>query len=146
MTRYVDVSDATMLAMERHEAHAHALPDREVRELGDAIAVIDAADPEPFWNRLQAVRWPADEAGFDRRLTAALAFFASVGRMPHVWPSPVHAQPRDLAARLAANGFHDVGGGHLMVLDDPAAQPASAPGGASARRDAPRDADGRGCG
>ena len=44
--------------------------------------------------------------------------------MPHVWPSPVHASPADLAARLAAHGFHDVGGGHVMVLEDPAGEPA----------------------
>jgi ribosomal protein S18 acetylase RimI-like enzyme len=117
--RYVDVSDATMLALERHEATAHAIPGREVRDLGDAIALIDLVDPEPFWNRLQAVRWPVDEEGFDRRLTAALAFFAAAGRIPHVWPSPVHASPVDLADRLLAHGFHDVGGGHLMLLDEP---------------------------
>jgi len=119
VTRYVDVGDATMLAMERHEAHAHAIPSRRVRDLGDAIALVDPIDPEPFWNRLQAVRWPDDEVGFDRSLTRALAFFASVGRTPHVWPSPAHASPWDLAARLEAHGFRDVGGGHLMVLDDP---------------------------
>jgi ribosomal protein S18 acetylase RimI-like enzyme len=118
VTRYVDVDDETMLALERHETAAHAIPRREVRDLGDAIALVDPLDPEPFWNRLQAVRWPADDAGFDRRLTAALAFFGAVGRTPHVWPSPAHASPSDLAERLAAHGFHDVGGGHLMVLDD----------------------------
>jgi hypothetical protein len=119
VTRYVDVGDATMLALERHEAHAHAIPSRQVRELGDAIALVDPVDPEPFWNRLQAVRWPGDDAGFDRSFTRALAFFASVGRTPHVWPSPVHASPRDLVARLEAHGFRDVGGGHLMLLDEP---------------------------
>src|SRR5947209_7560406 len=108
-----------MLALERHEAHAHAIPSRHVRELRDAIALVDPVDPEPFWNRLQAVRWPDDDAGFDRSLTAALAFFASIGRLPHVWPSPAHASPPDLAARLEHHGFHDVGGGHLMVLVEP---------------------------
>ncbi len=119
MTRYVDVGDATMLAMERHEVLAHAQPGRQIRDLGDALALIDLVDAEPFWNRLQAVRWPEDDAGFDLSLTRALAFFASVGRLPHVWPSPAHASPHDLAARLEAHGFHDVGGGHLMVLEDP---------------------------
>ena len=127
MTRYVDVSDATMLAMERHEVLAHAAPGRQVRELGDAIALIDLVDPEPFWNRLQGVRWPEDDAGFDHSLTRALALFASVGRQPHVWPAPSHASPHDLAARLEAHGFHDVGGGHLMVLDDPSRCPPVGP-------------------
>jgi len=135
VTRYVDVDAATMLALERHEAHAHAIPSRQVRELPGAIALVDPVDPEPFWNRLQGVRWPEDDAGFDRSLTAALAFFASVGRVPHVWPSPAHASPRNLAARLQAHGFHDIGGGHLMVLVDPdrcpPVKPSELPSGAS---------------
>ncbi len=120
MTRHVDVDDATMLALERHEVNAHAIPSRRVRELGDAVALVDPVDAEPFWNRLQAVRWPEDDAGFDHALTRALAFFASVGRLPHVWPSPAHASPHDLVDRLVAHGFHDVGGGHLMLLEEPA--------------------------
>jgi len=116
-----------MLAIERHEVHAHAIPSRQVRDLRDAIALVDPVDAEPFWNRLQAVRWPEDDAGFDRSLTAALAFFASVGRVPHVWPSPAHASPSDLAARLQRHGFHDVGGGHLMLLVEPDRCPAVAP-------------------
>jgi ribosomal protein S18 acetylase RimI-like enzyme len=128
VTRFIDVSDATILALERHEAQAHAIPSRHVRDLGDAIALVDPVDPEPFWNRLQAVRWPEDEPGFDRSLTRALAFFASIGRIPHVWPSPAHPSPRDLAPRLVAHGFRDVGGGHLMVLEDPARCAAVDPG------------------
>jgi ribosomal protein S18 acetylase RimI-like enzyme len=52
-----------------------------------------------------------------------MTLFALMGRLPHIWPSPVHAEPRDLVARLMANGFSDVGGGHVMVLADPDAAP-----------------------
>lgn len=110
-----------MLAIERHETDAHAIPSRMVQDLGDALVLHDPRDPDPFWNRMARVRWPSDPAAFDRRLTAAMALFVTLGRRPHVWPSPVHAEPVDLAGRLAANGFVDVGGGHLMVLVDRAA-------------------------
>ncbi len=108
-----------MLALERHETESHAIPSREVRDLGDALMLFDARDADPFWNRMARVRWPSDPVAFDRRLTEAMAQFLVLGRRPHVWPSPVHAEPTDLAARLASNGFLDVGGGHLMVLTDP---------------------------
>ncbi len=110
-----------MSALERHEAASHAIPGREVRDLGHAVLLYDQRDYEPFWNRLQAVRWPEDRMGFDRRMVETLALFASLGRAPHVWPSPVHGSPHDLVARLLAEGFHDVGGGHVMVLVDEAA-------------------------
>lgn len=110
-----------MLRLERHETHAHAIPGREIRDLGDALLLRDERDADPFWNRMAGVRWPADPAAFDRRLAGALALFLVLGRRPHVWPAPVHAEPADLASRLLANGFHDVGGGHLMVLQDRAA-------------------------
>jgi GNAT superfamily N-acetyltransferase len=123
VTRYTTLDDATVRALERHETQAHAIPSREMRDLGDAYVLYDARDRDPFWNRMASVRWPADDAGFDRRLTAALALFASIGRQPHVWPSPVFAQPADLASRLERHGFRDIGGGHVMVLEDPAASP-----------------------
>ena len=34
------------------------------------------------------VAWPATPAAFDRRLTEALALFAGLDRIPHVWPMP----------------------------------------------------------
>ena len=123
MLRTVTVDDATMRALELHETRAHAIPHREVRDLGHAVVLYDPRDGEPFWNRMVSVRWPDDAAGFDRRLTEALALFATLGRVPHVWPSPIGAQPADLTARLEAHGFRDIGGGHLMVLDDPTASP-----------------------
>jgi GNAT superfamily N-acetyltransferase len=101
-----------------HEARVHAMPGRDVRDLGDAIMLHDPIDPEPFWNRLAAVRWPADPAAFDRRLTEMLVQFASLGRQPHVWPSPLHDAPADLVERLGANGFRDTGEGCVMVLAD----------------------------
>ncbi|HYO44053.1 MAG TPA: GNAT family N-acetyltransferase [Candidatus Limnocylindrales bacterium] len=121
MIRYRAVDDATLRTLERHEIRAHAIPGREVRDLGHAVMLHDARDADPFWNRLQSVRWPTDEAGFEKRLAEALALFLAFGRQPHIWPSPVHSGPADLVERLAANGFRDIGGGHLMVLQDPSA-------------------------
>jgi ribosomal protein S18 acetylase RimI-like enzyme len=123
VTRRLAIDAATMTAIERHELLAHAIPSRETRDLGDALLLHDPRDREPFWNRLQAVRWPEDPGAFDRRLTETLAVFAVLGRQPHVWPSPVHAGPRDLALRLQGNGFIDIGGGHLMVMSDPGSAP-----------------------
>ena len=117
-----------MTAIERHELLAHAIPSRETRDLGDALLLHDARDRDPFWNRLQAVRWPEDPAAFDHRLAETLVLFALLGRQPHIWPSPVHAGPRDLALRLQGNGFVDIGGGHLMVMADPHAAPPVRPG------------------
>ena len=121
MIRYRAVDDATLRTLERHEIRAHAIPGREVRDLGHAVMLHDPGDADPFWNRLQSVRWPSDETGFETRLAEALALFLALGRQPHIWPSPVHSQPADLVERLAANGFRDIGGGHVMVLDDPSA-------------------------
>lgn len=97
------------------EARIHALPRREVRDLGDSILLLDRTDPEPFWNRLAAVRWPEEPDAFDRRLTEVLLIFAAAARQPHVWPAPVHDQPADLVERLKANGFRDTGPGIMMI-------------------------------
>lgn len=117
------VDEPTMRALERHETLAHALPRREVRDLGDALLLLDALDPEPFWNRLVSLRWSSEPAAFDARLADAIALFGILDRRPHVWPSPAYNQPGDLVRRLLAFGFRDVGGGHLMVLTDDAAAP-----------------------
>jgi ribosomal protein S18 acetylase RimI-like enzyme len=111
---------ATVHWLLRHEAEVHAVPGRRLRDLGDALLLLDPTDAEPFWNRLEAVRWPADPTAFDQRLTEAAVLFATLGRQPHVWVSPPHDEPLDLAARLAANGFEDAGHGLLMVTPDPA--------------------------
>lgn len=100
-----------------HEAGSHGLVGREVRELGDAVMLYDETDREPFWNRLAGIAWPADPAAFDRRLAEALALFAGLDRIPHVWPLPGFDEPADLAERLTANGFEDHGRGIMMVLD-----------------------------
>ncbi|HEY6014889.1 MAG TPA: GNAT family N-acetyltransferase [Candidatus Limnocylindrales bacterium] len=114
------IDSATMRRLTLHEAQVHAMPGREVRDLGDAILLHDPIDPEPFWNRIAAVRWPSDPVAFDRRLTEMLVLFASLGRQPHVWASPLHDRPVDLVERLTANGFRDTGEGSVMVLADPA--------------------------
>jgi ribosomal protein S18 acetylase RimI-like enzyme len=118
-TRPIDA--ATMRRLLLHEARIHAIPGRDLRDLGDAILLHDPVEPEPFWNRLEAVRWPVAAGAFDRRLTETLVLFASIGRQPHIWASPLHDAPTDLVARLEANGFRDMGKGNVMVLADPAA-------------------------
>jgi len=110
---------ATMRHLLLHEARIHAIPGRDLRDLGDAILLHDPVESEPFWNRLEGLRWPADPAAFDRRLTEALVLFASIGRQPHIWASSLHDEPTDLVARLVDNGFRDVGPGDLMLLTDP---------------------------
>lgn len=119
MTRFIELDDATVLALERHETRAHAIPSREVRDQGDALVLFDPRDADPFWNRMVSVRWPVDPAAFERRLAESIAFFGLIYRLPHFWPSPAHSSPTDLADRLRSHGFRDVGGGHVMVLPGP---------------------------
>ncbi len=107
----------TMRRLARHEAMVHAVPGRDLRDLGDAILLHDPIDPEPFWNRAASIRWPEDAEAFDRRLTELLVLFASLGRQPHVWPSPEHDAPDDLVARLTANGFRDMGLSTMMAIE-----------------------------
>ncbi len=100
-----------------HETSAHALVGREVRDLGDAVMLHDPTDREPFWNRMAGFAWPGEAAAFDRRLAEAIALFASLDRVPHFWPLPGFDEPVDIAERLLAHGFEDMGSGILMVLD-----------------------------
>ena len=113
MTPPIDA--ATLRRLLLHEARVHAIPGREIRELGDSLLLHDRTDPEPFWNRLENVCWPGDPSAFDRRLAEAGILFASIGRQPHIWLAPPHDEPADLEARLVANGFEDLGKGLLMV-------------------------------
>ncbi len=69
-------------------------------------------DPEPFWNRLEAVRWPDDPDAFDRRLAEILVLFAGLGRQPHIWLVPPHDAPADLCGRLARQRVRGPGPGH----------------------------------
>jgi hypothetical protein len=110
------VDAAMMRRLLLHEARVHAIPGRDLRDLGDSILLHDPAEREPFWNRLEGLRWPDDPGAFDKRLTEVLVLFASIGRTPHIWASPLHDSPADLASRLEANGFRDMGMGNLMLL------------------------------
>jgi GNAT superfamily N-acetyltransferase len=123
----IQVAPETMRRLLMHEARVHATPGRELRDLGDGILLLDPKDPEPFWNRLAAIRWPDDPEAFDRRLTEILVLFATLARQPHVWPAPAHDTPSDLVARLIANGFRDMGAGTVMALDPAAAGPPGEP-------------------
>ncbi len=115
--RPADLTPADVRWLSWHEARSHGLVGREVRNLDDAYLLHDPTDREPFWNRLVGIAWPRPAAAFDRRLTEALALFAGIDRIPHVWPTPGFDEPPDLVDRLGANGFEDHGGGLFMVLD-----------------------------
>ncbi|MBA2719898.1 MAG: GNAT family N-acetyltransferase [Chloroflexi bacterium] len=133
-----DLTAAEVRWLAWHEAQCHALTSREVRDLGDAWLLHDETDREPFWNRIAGLAWPTDPAAFDRRLGELFVLFASLDRIPHVWPSPGYDQPSDLIERLVANGFVDHGGGILMALDPDRADAAvplpPIPGGVSVER------------
>lgn len=101
-----------------HEAAAHAWAGRKLLDLGDAVLLHDPADPEPFWNRVAAPRWPTEAAAFERRLDEVVTLFATLGRLPHVRTLPLGNCPPDLADRLAAAGFRQVGADRSMILED----------------------------
>jgi ribosomal protein S18 acetylase RimI-like enzyme len=135
----IDIAEARWLAW--HEACSHGLIGREVRLLDDAVMLYDPVDREPFWNRIAGINWPAGAAAFDRRLAEMLALFATLDRLPHVWPLPGYDQPADLVARLLDHGFEDHGAGMFMAFDPGAAGAARAvagdvelPAGASIER------------
>jgi ribosomal protein S18 acetylase RimI-like enzyme len=112
------IDAATARRLLRHEAEVHAIPGRTIRDLGDALLVVDPDQSEPFWNRAEAIQWPTESDAFDRRLAEILVVFASIGRQPHIWTAPPHDEPADLVARLAANGFENVGDGLLLITRD----------------------------
>ncbi len=99
-----------------HEARAQQTPARELRDLGDGWLFHDPGDPEPFWNRLIAPRWPSDTTAFDRRLDEVITLFATIGRLPHIRPLPLGGTPENLGKRLAAAGFETMGADLRMVL------------------------------
>ncbi|MFL5680936.1 MAG: GNAT family N-acetyltransferase [Chloroflexota bacterium] len=120
VTRVPSGIDAdTLRFFEIHEARVHAIPGREIRDLGDAILLRDRIDREPFWNRVVAIRWPDAVDAFDRRVAEILALFAGLDRVPHIWPRPTLNEPADLIERLAGHGFVDVGGAITMLLAAP---------------------------
>jgi ribosomal protein S18 acetylase RimI-like enzyme len=115
----IRVDRATMRRLAEHEARLQVNGGRELRDLGDGFLLLDARDPEPYWNRLVAPDWPADPATFDRRLDQAITLFAAHDRLAHVWPLPSDNGPPDLVERLHAAGFETVGSDLLMLLVDP---------------------------
>jgi GNAT superfamily N-acetyltransferase len=121
VARAVDLDLDTLRFLEWHETRVHAIPFRRVQDLGDAILLHDPSDGEPFWNRVAGIAWPSDPAAFDRRLDEVVTLFATIDRLPHVWPRPIRNEPADLVHRLLAAGFEDAGPGLVMLLDDDAA-------------------------
>ena len=113
---YLGLGPDTLRFLEAHQARAIAIPGRGWRDLGDAVMLFSGIEKEAFFNRLVAVRWPADPVAFDARLRQACELFAALDRQPHLWVVPGVSKPDDLVSRLAANGFVDQGGGYDMVL------------------------------
>ncbi len=111
----------TMRFLEVHETQAHAIPGRRFLDLGDCVALHAPTERDPFYNRVAAIRWAADDGAFEHRLAEILALFAGLDRSPNLWLASGYSTPRDIADRLARHGFHDQGGGHLMILVDPVA-------------------------
>ncbi len=114
-----DLDRATLRLLMGNEARLHATGGRELRDLGDAILLLDRRDAEPYWNRLVAPEWPEDRAGFARAVDNTITIFATLGRLAHIWPYPSRNQPHDIVDRLVQAGFDNMGSDHLMVLGDP---------------------------
>ena len=138
------LSPETLRFLEAHSVRAISIPGRGWRDFGDAVMLYSGTEQETFFNRLTAVRWPRDARAFDARLDQALELFAALDRKPYLWAIPGLSEPKDLIARLAANGFVDQGGGYDMILvRDPAGVPdVPLPQGAVLERwNSPSDAD-----
>lgn len=118
MTLPAGIDRDTLVFLERHETRVHALPGREIRELGDGWVLYDPVDREPFWNRAAGLVWPSEPRAFDARITETLALFAVLDRIPHIWARPALNEPPDLVRRLLESGWEDTGGSWLMVLTD----------------------------
>jgi GNAT superfamily N-acetyltransferase len=121
-------------ALELHEARAHALGTRTVDDLGDAIFLRDAAERDPFLNRMSGLRLPSNRRACDRRLAELYVLFSSLDRRPHVWSSPRFQSPPDLTQRLESDGFVDLGGTYAMALASKTVPPAPVPAGARVER------------
>jgi ribosomal protein S18 acetylase RimI-like enzyme len=140
------VDEALLRTLEAHETRVHALgPGRELVDLGDALALFDPRDPDPFFNRVAAVRWPDDPEAFMARVDEVVRLFEARQRQPHVWVAPGFRRPPDIAERLEARGFVDLGGGLIMLLvRDPGDRPSHPlPPGCAIARIGPGGAQGR---
>lgn len=132
------VDDTTLRALEIHETRVDGLgPGRDLIDLGDALALFDGDDPDPFFNRVGAIRWPTEPAALGARIDAVNRLFEVRQRQPYLWLPPGFVSPPDLPDRLRARGFVEVGGGARLLLHvrDPRAGPIrSLPPGASLER------------
>jgi ribosomal protein S18 acetylase RimI-like enzyme len=109
-------SPADRLGLERHEGRVAGATGRRFVDLGDAVLVHDERATEAWRTWLGDVRWPTAGGAFDRRLTDALALFATIGRRPSVWVQPGASTPPDLAGRLLADGFTPAESAYRMRL------------------------------
>jgi ribosomal protein S18 acetylase RimI-like enzyme len=111
------VDDWTLRALEIHETRVDALgPGRELLDLGDALVLFDRDDPDPFFNRVGAIRWPAEPGALDARIDEIVRLFEARQRQPYLWLPAGFVSPVDLSDRLRARGFLEVGGGARVML------------------------------
>jgi len=137
------VDGSLLRTIEIHETRVHAMgPGRVMLDLGDAVGLFDPDDPDPFFNRVAAIRWPEGSGAFDARLDETLRLFRDHDRQPYVWLSPGFRRPADIADRLRARGFVDLNGGLLMLLvRSPGPRSSRLPDGATMQRLGPGSPD-----
>ena len=105
------IDAATMRRLTLHEARSTPCPGARSATSATRSCCTTRSIPSRSGTGSRPFAGRSDPAAFDRRLTETLVLFASLGRQPHVWPSPLHDTPADLVERLAANGFRDTGRG-----------------------------------
>jgi GNAT superfamily N-acetyltransferase len=137
------VDGSLLRTIEIHETRVHAMgPGRVMLDLGDAVALFDPGDPDPFFNRVAAIRWPEGPGAFEARLDETLQLFQDRERQPYVWLSPGFRRPADIADRLRARGFIDLNGGLIMLqVRRPGPGSRRLPDGATMERLGPGSAD-----
>jgi ribosomal protein S18 acetylase RimI-like enzyme len=112
--------DATPAAvrrgLERHEGRVAGATGRRFTDLGDAFLVHDERVSGASHTWLGDVRWPTAGASFERRLLDGLTLFATIDRRPSISVQPGASTPRDLASRLADDGFTASGTAYRMRL------------------------------
>ncbi len=106
------VDEALLRRLEIHETRVHELgPVASWSTSATPSALFDPADPDPFFNRVGAIRWPDDPAAFGARLAELIRLFDDRGRAA-VRLAGARLPPAAGPGRAAASaGFVELGGG-----------------------------------